>query len=251
MIYFVLLFTIVLFYLLTKNYNKYDFGKRESSSKPQFFSGDIREHEAGIIVSLMAKVAKADGRVSELEAELISNTLTELSSVFENSSAVREELKEIYKSELKTFSNTIEIANKYYLLTRGDYRQRVLLLEYLLNLAFIDNDFRDEERMICEDIAEALKIKREDFEEIVKRFEKFYAEKYNHQVNSLENAYKILNATKSDDMDTIKAKYKKLVRENHPDLLMGKGADQSTIEKATQKLQEINEAYEIIKRGRA
>jgi DnaJ like chaperone protein len=38
------------------------------------------------------------------------------------------------------------------------------------------------------------------------------------------------------------------VRENHPDILMGQGKDQSIIDQATAKLQEINEAYELIKK---
>ncbi len=245
----VLLVTIFVFYLLTKNYNKYDYNSINPHKK-QRFDGNLRDHEAGLIVSLMAKVAKADGRVSELEAELISNTLTELSSVFENQEVIREKLKDIYKEELKSFNNTVEIANKYYKLTRNDYQKRFSSIEFLLNLAFIDNEFTNEEYMICEDISNALKIRKEEFALLVSKFKSFYTQKYNNQVNSIENAYKVLNAKKEDSLQTIKSKYKNLVRENHPDLLMGKGASQSIIEKATAKLQEINEAYEIIKKDR-
>jgi DnaJ like chaperone protein len=177
--------------------------------------------------------------------------LTQLSSVFQNQAEVREQLKAIYKKELESFENTIEIARKYNKLTRSDYRKRLMTMEYLLNLAFIDNDFAKEEQMICEDIAQALEIKNSDFSALVAKFRNFYANQYNNQVNTLENAYKVLGASRDDDMATIKTKYKKLVRENHPDLLMGKGAEQSIIDKATAKLQEINEAYEIIKKSRA
>ncbi len=245
----ILIVTIFVFYMLTRNYNKYDYNTI-NPHKRQKFDGNLKEHEAGLIVSLMAKVAKADGRVSELEAELISNTLTELSSVFENQASIREDLKRIYKSELESFKNTVEMANKYYNLTKNNYQKRVGIIEFLLNLAFIDNEFTNEEYMICEDISSAFKIKKEDFISLVSKFKSFYAQKYNKQVNTIENAYKVLNATKEDDMQVIKSKYKKLVRENHPDLLMGKGASKSVIETATIKLQEINEAYEIIKKSK-
>ena len=237
------------FYMLTRNY-KSD-GYNINIDTKQKFDGNLEDHEAGLLISLMAKVAKADGHVSELEAELLSNTLTQLSSVFENQTQIRQKLKEIYKRELNSFENTIILAQKYMKLTRNDYPKRLATLEYLLNLAFIDNEFTNEERMICEDIANTLGIKESDFENIISKFRAFYANRYNNQVNTLQNAYEILGASKSDDMATIKSKYKKLVRQNHPDLLMGKGASQSIIEKATAKLQEINEAYEIIKKSKA
>lgn len=247
--YILFLIAVVVFYLLTKNY-KSD-GYNININAKQKFSGNLEDHEAGLLIALMAKVAKADGHVSELEAELLSNTLTELSSVFQNQAEVREKLKQIYKRELRGFENTLEISKKYLKLTRSDYRKRLATVEYLLNLAFIDNEFTDEERMICEDIADALEIKKSDFDAMVAKFRNFYANQYNNQVNTLENAYKVLGANRNDDMETIKRKYKKLVRQNHPDLLMGKGAEQSIIDKATAKLQEINEAYEIIKKSRA
>ncbi len=243
------LVVVFLFYMLTRNY-KSD-GYNINLNKKERFNGDLRKHEVGLLVALMAKVAKADGRVSELEAELLGNTFTQLSSVFQNQVDVREKLKNIYKSELTTFENTLELAREYYKLTKRDYQKILKTLEYLLNIAFIDNEFTDEEYMICEDIAQALEIKRADFDAMVAKFRAFYANEYNKQVDTLENAYKILGASKEDDMATIKSKYKKLVRENHPDLLMGKGASKSIIEEATKKLQEINEAYEIIKKSRS
>ena len=240
---------VILFYMLTKNY-KSD-GYNINIETRQKFDGNLENHEAGLLISLMAKVAKADGRVSELEAELLSNTLSELASVFQESTQIREQLKAIYKRELNSFDNTILVAKKYLKLTSRDYQKRLATMEYLLNLAFIDNEFTNEERMICEDIANALEIRELDFENLVEKFQNFYANRYNQQVNTLENAYKVIGADKNDDMSTIKSKYKKLVRKNHPDLLMGKGAKQSIIDKATAKLQEINEAYEIIKKSRA
>lgn len=246
-----LLFIIVaiVFYFLTRNY-KSDAHNIHINTK-QRFEGNLKDHEAGLIIAMMAKVAKADGRVCELEAELLSNTFTQLSSVFENQSEIREKLKEIYKQELENFENTLDVASKYFKLTRNDYNKRYATLEYLLNLAFIDNDFTNEEYMICEDISNALQINKMDFENLVTKFRNFYASKYNQQVDSLKKAYEILGCSQSDDISTIKTKYKKLVRQNHPDLLMGSGAEKSIIDKATQKLQEINEAYEVIKKARA
>lgn len=249
MTYVIIAVVIIVFYLLTKNYQTEAYQHINLDAK-QTLKGDLREHEAGLLVALMAKVAKADGRVSELEAELLSLTLTDISRVFENSEAVREELKAIYQQEMQGFENTIILSKKYLNLTQNDYFKRLKVMEYLLNLAFIDNEFSQAEFMITEDIAGALEIKRADFERLTASFEQFYANKAAQTQMGIKNAYAILGADENEDMESIKKKYRALVKEYHPDILMGQGKDQSIIDAATTKLQEINEAYEMIKKER-
>jgi len=237
------------FYMLTRSYKSSDF-QHINMDKKQTLKGNLEEHEAGLLVAMMAKVAKADGKVSELEAEILSHTFTDISNHFENSNEVREQLKVIYKKEMNSFNNTIDVAKKYLELTKREYSKRLKVLEYLLNLAFIDNDFSQTEFMITEDIANAMEIKKADFEAMIAQFEHYYSQKQNSKQLSLEKAYEVLGVNSSDDMGIIKKKYRQLVKENHPDIVTGQGASQSIIDEATKKLQEINEAYEIIKKER-
>jgi len=241
---------LVLFYVLTKNYNASDYQHIRLDTK-QTLKGDLREHEAGLLVSLMAKVAKADGRVCELEAELLKHTFSDIARVFDDAEAIREELKAIYEREIQSFDNTIIIAQKYFKLTKNEYAKRLKVMEYLLNLAFIDASFSKTEFMITEDIANALEIKRADFERLIAGFEAFYANKATQKALGIEQAYAILGAHASEDMESIKKKYRALVKEYHPDILMGQGKEQSIIDAATTKLQEINEAYEMIKKEKS
>jgi len=244
----ILLVVGFLFYMLTRGYKTSDYQNININIK-QKLQGDLSEHEAGLLVALMAKVAKADGKVCELEAELLSHTFTDISQTFENSSEVREELKKIYKKELQTFENTIIISQKYLKLTKRDYIKRLKVMEYLLNIAFIDNDFSQAEFMITEDIANTLEIKKVDFKNFIAQFEQFYAKRSKQKGLSLEHAYELLGVKKSDDFATIKKEYRHLVRKYHPDILMGQGKEQSIIDAATKQLQEINEAYELIKKN--
>lgn len=250
MTYIVIAVVLVLFYLLTKNYNTTNYQHIRVDTK-QILKGDLSEHEAGLLVALMAKVAKADGRVCELEAELLKHTFGDISRVFENSDTIREELKAIYQKEMQTFDNTLIVSEKYLKLTKNEYTKRLKVMEYLLNLAFIDASFSKTEFMICEDIANALEIKRADFERLIASFEQFYAHKANQKAFGIQKAYDILGATPEDDMESIKKKYRSLVKEYHPDILMGQGKEQSIIDAATAKLQEINEAYEMIKKEKS
>ncbi len=246
----IVLFIIgIVLYFIAKNYKTEKFENIKLDIKEKF-DGDLMNHEAGLLVALMAKVAKADGSVCELEAQMLKHTFTDISRHFENNMEIREKLKEIYSKEKESFDNTIVICEKLYKITKYDYNKRVKIMEYLLNLAFIDKEFSQTEAMITEDISNALKIKQIDFENLVNRFESFYKEQKNNQAVSLEKAYDILETNPNDDESTLKKNYRKLVKKHHPDIIAGQGANKNIIDEATRKLQEINEAYELIKKER-
>ena len=249
MSYVVLVIVGFVLYLIAKNYKTEEF-KNINLKVKENFNGDLMNHEAGLLIALMAKVAKADGKVCELEAELLKHTFNDISSHFENNEEVREQLKVLYKKEKESFDNTLEICQRLYSLTKFEYSKRVKIMEYLLNLAFIDKEFSDTERMITEDISNALKIKIQDFENLISTFKAFYSNQASSNALSLEKAYSILKSNSTDDNATLKKNYRKLVKQHHPDIMSGRGESQSIIDEATKKLQEINEAYEIVKKDR-
>ncbi|WP_072680682.1 TerB family tellurite resistance protein [Arcobacter sp. LA11] len=244
-----LLIVGVVLYFISRNYKTEKFENIKLDIKENF-NGDLMNHEAGLLIALMAKVAKADGSVCELEAQMLKHTFNDISRHFENAEEIREKLKDIYKKEKESFDNTIEICEKLYKITKNDYQKRVKIIEYLLNLAFIDKEFSQTELMITEDIANALKINKVDFQNLINTFENFYAEQKNSQAISLDKAYEVLESSPSDDNNILKKKYRTLVKKHHPDIVSGQGASQNIIDEATRKLQEINEAYEFIKKER-
>ena len=245
----VLLVVIAILFFIGKNYKTEEFKNINLKTK-DIFEGDLLQHEAGLLVALMAKVSKADGKVCELEAEVLKHTFNDISSHFENHEEIRGKLKTLYENEKHSFDNLIDICNKLYNLTKHEYHKRVKIMEYLLNLAFIDKDFSPTEKMITEDIANALKIKIEDFNNLINTFEAFYAQQASNKAISLEKAYEILESNPSDDAATLKKNYRSLVKKHHPDIISGQGATQNIIDEATKKLQEINEAYELIKKDK-
>jgi DnaJ like chaperone protein len=245
----VILVVIAILFLIGKNYKTEEF-KNINLKRKDKFEGDLLNHEAGLLVALMAKVAKADGNVCELEAELLKHTFTDISSHFENSEEIREKLKALYLKEKESFDNMIIICEKLYSLTKNDYNKRAKIMEYLLNLAFIDKEFSKTEKMITEDIANTLKIRKEDFERLILTFEGFYAQQASNKALSLDKAYEILESNVNDDNTILKKNYRNLVKKHHPDIISGQGAAKNIIDEATKKLQEINEAYEIIKKDR-
>lgn len=64
------------------------------------------------------------------------------------------------------------------------------------------------------------------------------------------DAYAVLGLTRAARLDEVKAAYRRLVRETHPDTLTAKGASADHIAVATRKVAALNAAYEEIKKMR-
>ncbi|WP_035145281.1 TerB family tellurite resistance protein [Campylobacter concisus] len=206
--------------------------------------------EAKFLVSLLAKVAKSDGRVSELEARLITQVLDDLSQKVSGVSGVREYLKDVYNSQKENVDNAYETARNYKRAFNLNYDTCVARLTFFLNLAYIDGEFNKSEQDVIRNIAYGFGIDKETLDEIIYKFDSFYGSRFgaDHDEISQENdVFEVLGLSKNASLEEVKARYKELVRQYHPDILMGRGESKEVIERSTKKLQEINEAYGRLK----
>ena len=67
-----------------------------------------------------------------------------------------------------------------------------------------------------------------------------------HQ-DKLQRYYNLLGASKEDSFNDIQNKYRKIIKDYHPDKIQGKGLPEDFIEFANKKLKDFNEAYNEIK----
>ncbi|MEA3522070.1 MAG: DnaJ domain-containing protein [Campylobacterota bacterium] len=213
-----------------------------SSSKELF-----RESELGHFIALVAKVAKADGRVHELEAQLIGIMFDDISKIFAEKEKVRNFLKAIFNEE-KERDDTKEVAQSLNQLIGRSRLKRKQYVEFLIQLAFVDNGISSQEEKLLREIVTELNISFDDYAAMVARFENMM--KNRAQSMTLEEAYKILGVTENDDLNSIKKTYRKLVREYHPDIIKSQDKDEKYIEEATAKTQEINQAYQVVKESK-
>lgn len=211
-----------------------------STSKELF-----RASHLGHFIALVAKVAKADGRVQELEAQLIGMMFDDISKVFDEKEKTRAMMKEIFNEEKENTTNTKQIAEELNVLLGRSILKRRQFMGFLIQLAFVDNGIGKEEDEVLRVIASALNISDTAYESIVHNFENKMKNK--PQTMSAEEAYKILGVSQDAEMSTIKKRYRELVRQYHPDIISSQDKDESYIEEATAKTQEINQAYQIIK----
>ena len=206
--------------------------------------------EAKFLVSLLAKVAKSDGRVGELEARLISQVLDDLSRKVSGVIGVREYLKDVYNSQKENVDNAYETARNYKHAFNLNYDTCVARLTFFLNLAYIDGEFNASEQAVIRNIAYGFGIDKETLDEIILKFDSFYGSRFEANTDEVvqeKDAFEILGLSKNASLEEVKARYKELVRQYHPDILMGRGESKEMIERSTKKLQEINEAYGRLK----
>ena len=232
-------------YVAFKIYKVYAKNKlnKISSSKELF-----RESELGLFIALVAKVAKADGRVQELEAQLIGIMFDDISKIFVEQEKTRTILKEIFNEEKERDDDTKEVAQSLNKLLGRSKLKRKQFVEFLIQLAFVDNGISDDEDKVLREIVHELNITTDEYNAMLIKFENMLKNKQGSM--SLEEAYKILDVNESDDITVVKKVYRKLVRQYHPDIIKSQDKDEAYIEEATAKTQEINQAYEIIKEAK-
>jgi len=211
-----------------------------ANSKEQF-----EKSELGLFIALVAKVAKADGRVDELEAQLIGMMFDDISKLFDEKEKARAIMKEIFNDEKERDDDTKEKAQALNTLLGRSVLKRRQFVSFLIQLAFVGNGISDDEDKVLRLIVTELNVTQEQYEAILKSFENMKSNKQNNM--SSHKAYEILGVKESDDMGTIKKAYRKLVREYHPDIISSQDKDESYVKEATAKTQEINQAYNIIK----
>lgn len=244
------LFGFVLAYIF-KSYRNYEVYSKKAFENFEVTKDALRRSDLGLFIALAAKVAKADGRVDSLEAELISALLDDVSQIFPDPQKARAYLKEIFNEEKERADNLEHIAVALAQSIKRNRSKQEQFIGFLIQLAFADGEVTKSEERILSRIAEAMEIDPKLYHSIFDAFERIHTQRAQNIHDSLDEAYKILGVTKDADMETIKKAYRKLVRKYHPDIIKAQGKGEEYLQEATRKTQEINEAYELIKRSRA
>jgi len=233
------------FYYIFKSYSRYETYSQEAFKNFSVSYESIKQSDLGLFVALVAKVAKADGKVDSLEAELIGIMFDDISSVFPEPEKTKDILKRIFNEEKERSDDLEDVARTLAQAIKRDHAKQQQFMGFLIQLAFVDGSVSENEDKVLQSIAAALEFDPKAYHHIFDQFEQMF--KHVQPKQSLEDAYKILGVSESDDMATIKKAYRKLVRQYHPDIIKSQGKDESYMKEATEKTQEINQAYELIK----
>jgi len=236
-------------YSVFKSYSKYEDYSKEAFKNFSVSYDSLKRSELGLFVALVAKVAKADGRVDALEAELVGIMFDDISAVFPEPQKTKQILKDIFSQEKQRIDDTQRVAEELARTIRGDKAKEQQFMGFLIQLAFVDGEVSKSEEELLQTIAEALEFDPNAYHAIFDQFEKMM-QNIKPKVN-IDDAYEILGVNRDADMKTIKKAYKKLVRQYHPDIIASQGKSEAYMQEATAKTQEINQAYEMIQESKS
>tara|TARA_B100000963_G_C22636117_1_gene677735 strand:+ start:5171 stop:5929 length:759 start_codon:yes stop_codon:yes gene_type:complete len=208
-----------------KNFNDLDNENRE-----QVFATGV--------IAISAKLAKADGVVTNDE-------ILKFKQIFEFSKDDEKVIARIFDQAKKDSEGYQVYAEQLYEVFQNNKKILENIIQSLFAIALADGLFHAKEEKVIKEISNIFRLKVEDYENIKNLFED--TNKHN---NNLERYYKLLEVNKEDHFDDITKKYKKLVKEYHPDKMQGIGLPKEFIELANTKLASINMAYEKIKSAR-
>jgi len=212
--------------------------------------GDLRRQFFRTIFLLMGHVAKADGRISEEEVGHTEQLFSQLGLGDEQ----RHEAILLFKEGAEAGFDA-DAAVRSFLQAGGAHPTlKQTLFFFLITLAFADGQLHSGEREALLRIGEALGYSAE----VVERFlrmataqESFHSHPgAGAQAPSLDNAYAALGIDASASDAEVKRAYRKLMSQHHPDKLSARGVPEDVLKLATEKSQEIQAAYELIRSAR-
>jgi len=214
------------------------------------------------VFTLMGKLAKADGRVSEVEIAHVEKFMRQLNMSAEN----RKQAIAHFKTGSNPEYHIEPLIQEFNAISSTSPNLKQMLMIYLVRVAAADGALHQKESEVLREIAQQLGYSAQAFEQLMAMLQgqdQFAGGSYHqnqqrggystgrpNSYSEIDSAYKALGVKKENTDSEIKKAYRRLVREYHPDKLMGQGLPEEMIKEATERSQEIQTAYDIIKKSR-
>ncbi|PRM15676.1 DnaJ-like protein DjlA [Haemophilus influenzae] len=219
--------------------------------------------------AVLGHLSKSKGRVTEEDIQLANQLMIQLKL----DDAGRKLAQDAFRRGKESDFPIRQVIREF----RIGCGQRADLLRMFLQVqvqaAFVDSELHENEKEVLYVIAEELGLSRMQFEQMIAMemaaraftqggfYQQYQQGAYQggyqyQQQNSggyqhasgptLNDAYKVLGVTESDEQNTVKRAYRRLMNEHHPDKLVAKGLPPEMMEMAKEKTQQIQAAYDLI-----
>jgi DnaJ like chaperone protein len=228
------------------------YGRLQQEPPPGFAPGEQERVQTAFFVatfSVMGHLAKADGRVSEDEIRLARQIMDQMSLDAEK----REAGIRLFREGKAPGFPLEEVVDQF---RRECHRRRNLLqmfLEIQLQAAYADGVVHPRERELLLWLATRLGFSRGEFahlEALVRDGAHFAGEAAPRGRGALVEAYEILGVSAEASDEEVKRAYRRLMNQHHPDKLVAKGLPEEMMKLANEKVREIRNAYDLIRKRR-
>ena len=204
-----------------------------------YFAGDpeLRRRVAFSVamIALSAKMAKADGVVTQDEVRAFQ----EIFSIPPEEARNVTRLYEVAQADIAGFESYAQ--RMAALCGSGEANCAMLedILDGLFHIAKADGLLHEREGRFLHRIAQIFEIEEDHYQSILARHVKLGA----------TDPYVVLGIARGKSFAEVKKHYRKLVADNHPDRLIGRGLPAEFVAIATTRLAAINAAFEVIEKA--
>ena len=195
-------------------------------NRGQTQSGDF---EISLLI-LASVVIKADGKQDQSELDFVRRQFVGMYGK-ERANDAFKLFKDISKQDIPLQQVCLQIRQMM------AHPSRLQLIHFLFGIAKADGIVTEKEVDVIQTIGNYLGISHLDFESIKAMF-----------FSDSENAYKILEITKSATSDEIKKAYRTMAKKYHPDKVLHLGKEHQ--KGAEEKFRQVQEAYERLQKER-
>lgn len=202
----------------------------EKKVKTEYRGGEQQGDFIMGLLILTAAVMKADGKVMKSELNFVKDFLAKNFGT-ENLQNRLDILRQLLDKNIDVYQTCEKIRISF------PYATKLQLLHYLFGIAVADNDCTKAEKDLIERIANLIGLSQADYKSI----EAMY-------FRVTDSAYVILQVERNATDEEIKRAYKRMCIKYHPDKVAHLGEEAQKA--ANEKFQEINNAYEQIKKER-
>ncbi len=186
--------------------------------------------------SMLAKLAKSDGRISPEEIRSIETFMSQDLNLPPHS---RKIAVDIFHAAVDSPESFESFANQFYNEFYAQPQMLEFMVDILLRVSVADGRLSAGEEALIDSAARIFRLSPVRYEQLkskyVRRSDKYYA---------------TLGVSPDDPPEEIKRRYRKLVSEYHPDKIASKGLPEEFTKFANDKFREIQEAYEAVKQDK-
>lgn len=205
------------------------------------------------LFSVMGHIAKSTGRVTEADIRQASALMDQMRLKGEPRQQAQHAFNEGKMAGFPLKSKLKELKEACF----GRRELLQMFLEIQLQAALLDGEIQPEERAILQVIASELGFSQAQLQQLMQMWQAEFRFRQQGGAGSaesaqqqLDNAYAILGVAADIDDKQLKKQYRKLMTEHHPDKLVAKGLPEEAMTLAKQKTQDIQAAYDLIKKAR-
>jgi len=223
----------------------------EGQGRPRFTASAERIQAAYFIAlfSLLGKIAKADGKVTKDEGDLVVRFLDQMRITGQQ----REFAIQVFNEAKGIHYSVEELAQQFRQVTGRRRDLTFGLMEMLFQVAMADGTFHPEEEAQIRRVATVVGLGQYEWNTLYHRYvggaggSGGYA---SGRRPSLQEHYETLGVSESDSDEQVRKAYRRLAKENHPDSLIAKGLPEEFVEYATERFQRIQNAWDEVRKAR-